>query len=77
MFSQSNNLRNARAWTVAFLTLKDGEEARREANWEGRCSDAQHERRPLAPAVSSVARRGRCQRDSSITTGNSRVAIDL
>jgi hypothetical protein len=79
MFSRTTHLRNAKAWTVALLTLEDGEEARREAEWEGRCYE--HERRPSAPAVSSAARgtarRGACQRGSNITTGSSRVAIDL
>jgi hypothetical protein len=75
MFSLTPHLRNARALTVAFLTLEDGEETRREADWEGR--RIEHLRRPSAPAVSSAVRRGSCQRGSSITTGSSRVAIDL
>jgi hypothetical protein len=75
----TSRLRTAKDLTVAFLTLEDGEEARREADWEGRCSLA---RRPSAPAASSRIRRGEarqneCQRGSSITTGSSRVAIDL
>src|ERR1700730_8723277 len=51
MFSFAPHLlRNAKDLAVAFLTLEDGEEARREAGWEGRSSARM--RRPPAPAAS-------------------------
>lgn len=45
-------LRNVLDTTVVLLTLEDGEEARREAEWEGRCP--QSGRRLSAPVASSA-----------------------
>ncbi len=58
MFSSVPHLlRAALDTTVALLTLEDGEEVRREAEWEGRCPGAYRSesgRRLSAPAASSA-----------------------